>query len=80
MEHRTEEEEVVARKIAALSVDRILSNQSLGRELRWAKDAMNTLKPGTLSHNQLSDHIGTAKAAMVVAEGNIVNMDIGRLA
>jgi len=79
VEHRTEEEEVVARKIAALSVDRILGNQSLGRELRWAKDAMNTLKPGTLSHNQLSDHIGTAKAAMVVAEGNIVNMDIGDL-
>ena len=74
---RDETEELVERKIAALNIGRIFNGDSLGRELRWAREALEDLQgeSSALHRTRLQSHIEVAKAAMALAEASIGKMD-----
>lgn len=73
--------DLVNRKIKAFSLARIFNGDALGRELHWARDALDDLQgeENRVNRGRLLAHIDLGLAAMGLAEGSISKMDIDEL-
>ena len=65
-----EPDDVIARRVQSLDIQKILRGESLGRQMRWARDTSHTLRGEGSQHDidRLDAHIRLAQAATELIE------------